>query len=205
MPKKEQQWTQHLGDDQRIYGLGKHMHSVAGEHPLKDREEQVKTVNQPMLDWQKKRMQTPLWDDPRPPTAPPGVSYEKNRKQASLEKQIFKSVGVQGTLMEMGALVGKFMPHGPKDYKNRPNSNQLGGFNKYENAGNFNFGVEMEATGIPEAWAKRAAGMVQKMTGTSKLEWGSPWDASGSYGDDPADQKQIAKGYAWSRKKRNKE
>ena len=75
---------------------------------------------------------------------------------------------------------------GPWDYKQQGR--------EYEDFGNFNYGATGSAVGIPSGVLLRAAGVVQQMAGTSKPEWGDPWDSSGPYGDDPADQHMIQEG-----------
>ena len=76
---------------------------------------------------------------------------------------------------------------GKWDYK------QLG--RKYEDFGNYNFGVTARAVGIPGNIPNRGAGWAQIRAGTSKPAWGNPWDwPPSNFGDDPNDQIWINKG-----------
>ena len=75
----------------------------------------------------------------------------------------------------------------PWDYK------QLNG--DYADLGNFNYGMTGSAVGFPEAILLRMAGWAQRQAGTSKSEWGTPYDLGpSSYGDDPEDQAMILRG-----------
>ena len=78
---------------------------------------------------------------------------------------------------------------GPWDYKQQGR--------ECEDFGNFNYGATGSAIGIPSEVLLRAAGVVQQMAGTSKPEWGNPWDSSGPYGDDPVDQHMIQEGISY--------
>lgn len=59
------------------------------------------------------------------------------------------------------------------------------------------------AVGIDETTLLKEAGRAQQAAGTSKPEWGNPghrlnpFGGSGSYGDDPDDQKQIKLGFEY--------
>jgi uncharacterized protein RhaS with RHS repeats len=66
---------------------------------------------------------------------------------------------------------------------------------KYQNFGNYNFGLTSRAVGIPGGIPNRGAGWAQQKAGTSLLEWGSPYDIPPSiFGDDPEDQYWINEG-----------
>ena len=66
---------------------------------------------------------------------------------------------------------------------------------KYQNFGNYNFGLTSRAVGIPGDIPNRGAGWAQKKAGTSLPEWGNPYDISPSnFGDDPEDQYWINEG-----------
>ena len=113
-------------------------------------------------------------------TMPPGVSMDQNIKESHAHSVL--------------DIWSWFMPQvqnkGPWDYK------QQGA--QYQDFGNFNFGLTAAATGIPEQVALRGAGDAQTKAGTSQDGWGGPWDLNGGpYGDDPADQAQIKKGYEY--------
>ena len=79
---------------------------------------------------------------------------------------------------------------GPWDYKQQSA--------QYQDFGNFNFGLIVAVTGIPEQVALRGAGDAQTKVGTSQDGWGGSWDLNGGpYSDDPADQALIKKGYEY--------
>ena len=81
------------------------------------------------------------------------------------------------------------------DYK------QLG--SEYEALGNFNFGMTGAAMGWGERFLLREAGRAQIAAKTSRPEWGTPGSrlnpsgGTGSFGDAPADQALIRRGYAY--------
>jgi hypothetical protein len=79
---------------------------------------------------------------------------------------------------------------GPWDYK------QQGP--EFQAAGNFNYGATGSAMGFPDFVLLRMAGLAQKQAGTSKPSWGSPFGFA-PYGDDPADQAQIAAGIQYAK------
>ena len=113
-------------------------------------------------------------------TMPPGVSMDQNIQQSH----------AHSVLDTTGWFKSQVQNKGPWDYK------QQGA--QYQDFGNFNFGLTAAATGIPEQVALRGAGDAQTKAGTSQDGWGGPWDLNGGpYGDDPADQAQIKKGYEY--------
>jgi hypothetical protein len=69
----------------------------------------------------------------------------------------------------------------------------------FEKFGNFNYAVTGRAAGFSTEVLLRAAGIAQRLAGTSRPEWGTPFDlsASSSYGDDPEDQRMIRQGSAF--------
>lgn len=75
---------------------------------------------------------------------------------------------------------------GPWDYKN--NSGR-----KYENFGNFHYGAIGTAAGISSEALLRAAGLAQRIAGTSNDEFLSYFGPE-SHGDDPKDQTWIRAG-----------
>jgi RHS repeat-associated protein len=88
------------------------------------------------------------------------------------------------------AWVNKVREHGEWDFKDKYGR-------KYENYGNFAYGVTGTAQGIPREILLRAAGLVQILTLTSKPNWDWPWGDS-PYGDEPTDQDQIRNGIDWA-------
>lgn len=77
---------------------------------------------------------------------------------------------------------------GKWDYKQRGS--------KFENFGNYNFGLTARAVGIPGNIPNRGAGWAQGQAGTSDSSWGHwlDWPSNTSFGDDPIDQKWINEG-----------
>jgi RHS repeat-associated protein len=65
---------------------------------------------------------------------------------------------------------------------------------KYEDFGNYNYGVAGRAAGFGEYELKTAAGAYQMYSGTSDIDWLLPWSKTYAYGDDPNDQKWINEG-----------
>lgn len=90
---------------------------------------------------------------------------------------------------------------GPWDYKQKGAS--------YQDFGNFNYGATGLALGLDERTLLREAGRGQQAAGTSRPEWGSPgnrlnpWGGTAPFGDDPADQQQIKKGFEYYKAKKN--
>jgi Bacterial toxin 44 len=88
---------------------------------------------------------------------------------------------------------------GPWDYKQQgwtlTDTGNLGP-SPFQDFGNFNFGASGAAWGIPLNVLERGAGWGQGRAGTSTPEWGH-WYQGPPYGDDPADQAQIAAGYQY--------
>ena len=60
--------------------------------------------------------------------------------------------------------------------------------------GNYHYGYVGFAAGYPLQILQRGAGWAQQRAGTTRPEWGTPWGAA-PYGDDPADQEMIRRGY----------
>lgn len=114
-------------------------------------------------------------------TVPPGVSMDQNISEA--QKHFSINPG------DWFWFYGQVKNGAPWDYK------QQGA--QYQDFGNFNFGMTAAAMGIPEDIGLRGAGYAQGQAGTSNSSWGNPWDWSGPYGDDPADQAQIQAGYQY--------
>lgn len=88
--------------------------------------------------------------------------------------------------------------NGPWDYKQFGQGERTrvynGAYNRYEAAGNFNYGATAAAFGIPDQVTLRMAGAYAIWKGTS------PTDASRiftPYGDDPLDQHWIEAGIAY--------
>lgn len=71
------------------------------------------------------------------------------------------------------------------DYKQEDSS--------YEDLGNFNYGATGSAVGLDDDTLERAAGLAQKIAGTSTEEFGSPLGDE-PYGDDPNDNYWINEG-----------
>jgi RHS repeat-associated protein len=114
---------------------------------------------------------------PTPPQAPPGASCDDNIREAKKHanpKWFYDQVRNKG----------------PWDYK------QSG--SQYQNFGNFNFGATAGAYGFNLAQAQMGAGWAQSRAGTSSPAWGD-WKSGPPYGDDPADQAEIERGYQYYR------
>ena len=79
---------------------------------------------------------------------------------------------------------------GPWDYKQQGR--------QYESFGNWNFGAMGAAAGISLGTLNAGAGWAQSRAGTSRREWGSPYNPfdSGS-GDDPRDSRWIRSGFGY--------
>jgi hypothetical protein len=67
---------------------------------------------------------------------------------------------------------------------------------KYENFGNFHYGLVGAATDLPLWVLLRGAGGFQEYSGTSIPAFGSWWKDM-PHGDDPRDQEQIIRGYLY--------
>jgi hypothetical protein len=113
------------------------------------------------------------------PEAPPGVSMDTNIAEAQKH----------GFPQDLPWFYNQVRNGAIWDYKQIDPE-------KYQDFGNFHYGVVAAAMGIPEDVALRAAGVAQLFAGTSKIEYGLP-GVSGAYGDDPKDQQQIGDGYAY--------
>ena len=117
------------------------------------------------------------------PVGPPGVSLDANIAvaKAHFGNAIWFRNQVRG--------------RGPWDYK------QLG--RQYENFGNYHFGATGAAVGFPLRTMLREAGRAQIAAGTSREEWGhpgnrlNPFGGIAPFGDDPADQHFIARGFGY--------
>jgi hypothetical protein len=110
------------------------------------------------------------------PTAPPHVDLLENIYEAKAH------------YLNLPWFNDKVNYGGPWDYKTLDKNG------KYEDFGNFHYGVVGKALGVPNSLLFRAAGAAQIYKGNAtKPKWGSPW-GNFPYGDDPKDQKQIIKG-----------
>jgi len=121
---------------------------------------------------------------PRPPVAPVGESIDRN-----VASQLVGSGN--GFDVDFAIWVAMVAPGSFWDYKTQ------GSF--YEEAGNFNYGATGAALGLPESVLLRAAGAVQECCGAYKPEFGHAWDSTGSFGDDPRDQRDIRLGIEYTR------
>jgi hypothetical protein len=114
------------------------------------------------------------------PPSPPGASIDANIAEAKKHRG------------DIPWFIGKVRPGGSWDYK-------LQGENRrYEDFGNRNYGATGAALGLPDELLLRAAGLVQRVMGTSPPGSGQPW-SFGSYGDDPNDQSRIKDGLGYYR------
>ena len=111
------------------------------------------------------------WGLAPPKNVPPGVSIDANVKKAkSMSHYDFYNAVKTG---------GKW------DYKKLDK--------KYQDFGNYNYGLTGRAAGYSEELLRRVAGGYQIISGTSKSKWGWPWGLP-PYGDDPTDQYWINEG-----------
>jgi hypothetical protein len=120
-----------------------------------------------------------------PLNLPPGVSIERNIAEA---QQYAQTHSPADTLLWFRDQVRS---NGPWDYKRQGP--------QYEELGNWNYGAVGTALGIPADVLRRMAGLIQIVSGTSRIpEWKTPVTAY-PYGDDPEDQRAIDRGIEWSR------
>jgi len=120
-----------------------------------------------------------------PVNLPPGVSIERNIAEA---QQYAQTHSPADTLLWFRDQVRS---NGPWDYKRQGP--------QYEELGNWNYGAVGTALGIPADVLRRMAGLIQIVSGTSRIpEWKTPVTAY-PYGDDPEDQRAIDRGINWSR------
>jgi len=89
----------------------------------------------------------------------------------------------------------KVRPGGDWDYKRLDR--------KFEDFGNFNYGVTGAALGYPKKFLMQMAGFIQILTNTSSPEFGDPF-LRYPYGDDPKDQKYISDGFDYYHNKYKK-
>lgn len=111
----------------------------------------------------------------QPPPSPPGVNIFANMNEA-------KKHGIYWFYTQV-------RNKGPWDYKQKGR--------QYQDFGNFNYGATGRAAGFSLETLLRAAGAAQIKAGTSKKEWGTP-SGGPPYGDDPADQELIRRGYEYA-------
>jgi hypothetical protein len=117
------------------------------------------------------------------PTAPPGVD------RSTVDSNVDEAMAMRDRPMaeRLTWFWAKVQTGGDWDYKKYGD--------EYEDFGNWNFGVVGRALGLPEDFLLRGAGAFQQLSGTSRPEFGDPWDEPPSaYGDDPRDQQQIKDG-----------
>jgi len=107
-----------------------------------------------------------------PPNVPPGISIPSNVEEAKnmTPVQFYDAVKSRGEW----------------DYKRLDRE-------KYQDFGNYHYGVVGAANGWSTDVLLRAAGAYQIYSRTSTDKWGRPWGSS-PYGDDPNDQKWILEG-----------
>jgi hypothetical protein len=119
------------------------------------------------------------------PSVPPKPEVADIRKniQASIEAVYSKQHNLPFWFKSMVETGGEW------DYKRLNRT-------RYENFGNFHFGIVGAAIGFPLDLLLRGAGFYQWVSGTTKPAYG--W-AGGDppYGDDPRDQEQIIRGYLY--------
>ena len=121
-------------------------------------------------------------------SCPPALKMPGSNNSCAKDSQLSKNI-IEARTMSIPEFYSAVRNKGRWDYKQQ--SNDLQDF------GNFNFG----ATGYAASFSPfllRAAGWAQMQAGTSRSEWGK-WYGSSPYGDDPADQSQIAKGMQYAR------
>jgi len=132
---------------------------------------------------------------PAVPQAPPGANVNSN---INISKWM-KVVTYTDPLVSLYAFDQMVGNKKPWDYKQQgwtlTDTGQLGP-SPFQDFGNFNFGATGAAWGIPLNVLQRGAGYAQGKAGTSTPEWGK-WYQGPPYGDDPADQAQIAAGYQY--------
>ena len=149
-----------------------------------------------------------LPDELRPPLAPPGVDILKNMEEArKLRRETPTELpysllglipgGMTPTLVRDIVNTGKRTKYIYDNFHNRQKYDYKKFGREYADFWNFNYGAYMKEAGFPEWYSKWAAGIAQKLAGTSKLKWGLPlpWPIGFPYsGDDPEDQRQIDRG-----------
>lgn len=121
------------------------------------------------------------------PIAPPGVSVDRNMREAQSKKDFFSK---GGTSFLFSWFYTKVRNRGAWDYKQQGRD--------YEAFGNFNYGACGTAAGISAEVLLRGAGWAQVRAGTGKPEYGRWW-FNAPYGDDPRDQQWIKKGIEYAR------
>ena len=126
-----------------------------------------------------------------PADIPPGVSIDKNIRQAE-----------RGRTEGEKWFYDQVRNHGPWDYKQRGR--------QYQDFGNFNFGATGAAFGFSESTLLRMAGWAQVRAHTSNPAWGEAtnllfaylgFGGKPPYGDDPNDQYWIKQGILYYKQK----
>jgi hypothetical protein len=134
----------------------------------------------------------------QPPELPGDGTVDQNVVEAMLYLRataFFKEDSdiLSGKAFDLGTLFwfkDHVKPRGPWDYKTSGS--------EYEYAGNFNYGATGAALGLSLESLLRAAGYAQVyLTGTSRPEWGTPYDGGRPFGDDPGDQQAIEDGFQY--------
>lgn len=119
-----------------------------------------------------------LSDLPKELNVPPSIDLNENALEA--KNHFFKLEWFYNKVKNKGAW----------DYKQKDS--------KYENFGNFHYGLMGKIAGISDTTLLKAAGWAQKRAGTSKESWGDSGipgiGGKPPYGDDPVDQYWIKQG-----------
>ncbi|SKA94409.1 toxin 44 [Paucidesulfovibrio gracilis DSM 16080] len=202
-------WNQHIGDDQLVYGMPKHMSAVAGSgneatywryHPKPQACDKCQAMKG-------------LWFDENPGRVhpncrceieefraikvtgraegilvPPGVDLAANIAEARRVKRIcdafilnFPPYSSASFSLKCAWVVFKFSPGADYDFKKD-------GHPEYEDFGNYHYGLYTEALGLNATFTQAAAGFVQLCTRTSS------WDFEETWFDDPRDNAMVRKG-----------
>jgi hypothetical protein len=107
------------------------------------------------------------------------------------QSQLDKNISEAESHVDPTWFYNKVRNKGPWDYKQQQR--------KHADFGNFNYGATGYAMGFPESVLLRMAGWAQTRSGTSRVGYGTPYDFSEPYGDDPNDQEQIKNGIHYVR------
>lgn len=113
-----------------------------------------------------------------PPEGPPGTSIARNIQFGESLRSVWYGQRLQDFYIAV-------RNNGTMDYKQVDR--------RYQEFGNFNYGVVGTAAGFGDAVLLRAAGFAQYRAGTSEPQFGTPLGLP-PYGDDPEDQRWIRRG-----------
>ncbi|WP_071546313.1 polymorphic toxin type 44 domain-containing protein [Pseudodesulfovibrio hydrargyri] len=212
-----ERWIQHIGDDQLVNGMPKHMSAQAGTDTADS-----DTPNEPKTYWRYKpnphacekcQAMKDVWFEERPGPVHPNCKCEIEEFEAikvtgrSRAIIVPQGVNLAANIAEARRIkricepfIFNFPPYSTASFSLKciwvffnfkdgaKYDYKRGGHPEYEDFGNYHYGLYTKALGLNASFTQAAAGAAQVFSLTSKMSFWRTWF------DDPRDNEMVIKG-----------